>query len=856
MLLKNTSKICVLLFVASLMLVISACGYHGDESLNIPPTVRITSYTGTDVEQDTLTVPYQQTIYWSAEDQDGNIIGYAYRVLDENGNSIPTPGHNVVDTEGTFNQEYLSAFAKAKNYDGTIGVDPKGWILHYKKGANEGVPLESDEASKTIWTEKVFTKINFPANDGSQGNNTGNLAPVPTRFEVIAIDNRGEISDVSSKFFYTTSIKPSFTVTTTRGEFKDEPENPVGLGIKVNFFMKDNENWMFPNQAWYYEYRVLRVNRVDTTIVEYESDWKSTRGQDKINEIVITGKTDPFIVSNYLKDNNGIDMIPADSTEYHNVPTMHMLQVKVFDLAGVTSDIVTHKFYVSDQYAPQTLFYPTHTYVLGEHHFILQQDTNNIDVHPNQNSTEGMRMATNFTAVPIFDDNNEVIDFQWTVIGDESTRFWFRWGYKGEYTGNNPNSKIVGIVRDSTSADKNYFTEINNFYIQLDGAPYEFGPLMSEQTPENNVKYGEYLKVPANHQIAQKISFNGLTPNDPNDPNDFHEIKVIAEDLQNVLDPTPAVFRFKLIPPKPIEERQGTLYINNNTTDNDGIVQEFYDNVFADMNKDYHYIHRASFRTLLSDFSEYDIRNGFHLFPAAFLQNYKQVIYATDVYNQKANLEKDTDGIRLYLRNSGNVILVGNYRLKEHHENDLLDNGDNLLINQFGFPTVREEVKSLIYANISLRTLKFYFIGADGNETYPSIDPALNYTDETADDYNPDSFIRTWLSQDRAQVPDGEGGVIIITDLTEDEKRNGLASVTFFDNHTADEVLYTFRCKPVKQNDRDFFSPADDAERNLYHGKPVVIRKAVGAGNAYTVGFPLLHMNKTDVRAMLNTILQ
>ena len=867
MLLKNTSKICVLLIVASLMLVISACGYHGDENLNQAPTIKITSYTGTDVKQDSTAnpVPFQQAIYWAAEDVDGHIIGYAYRVLDENGISIPTPGHSVIDTDGNYADDFKSSFAKAKNHLGAIGVESNGWILHYKKGADESIPLESNKALKSIWSNKVFAVINFPANDGSE-DGVGVLTPTPTRFEVVAIDNRGAISDVAVRYFITTSLEPTFFVTTSRGEFKEDPRDPVGLGIKVGFFMEDAfVGGIIPTKPWYFMYRLKRVNRLNPNEVIYESEWKSTKGKEKIDEVIITGRapshtdTDAFLVSNYNKDSDGIDLIPADSTQYSNVPTMHILEAKVVDLAGVVSDVSVNKFFVSDKYAPQTIFYPTHSYALGEHHFILQQDTNNNDVHPNMNSSEGMRMASNFTAYPIFNDNNEIIDFEWRIVGNEATRFWFRWGYRGEYESNNPNNKLVGIVRDSTAAQKNYFSEISNFYIQLNDKPYNFGPLNDAQTPETNVKYEEYLKVPANHQIAQRISFNNLTPNDPNDPEDYHVIKVIVEDLQNVLDPTPAVFKFKMVAPKPASDRQGVLYVNNNTTDGEGIVQAFYDNIFDEMGSSYQYIHRPSFRTKLSQFSSYDIRNGFHMFPLSFLQDYKHVIYATDSYNQKLNLEKDTDGVRLYLRNSGNVIIVGNYRLKEHHENDLLNNGDRLLINYFGFPNDRNDVQRLINADINIRTLRFYFIGAQATNSFPTLNAALKYKEDDigAVDYNTDPFIRTWLNEHRVVVVNETGPNTNISDLQDHEKRNGLASVAYFTNHTADEVVYKFICKPTREpgNNRDVFKPVTSEERDLYHDKPIALRKAHGQGNAYTIGFPLLHMNRDHVKQLLTQIL-
>lgn len=818
MLRKNTLKICVLLLIASALLVISACGYHGNEKVNIPPTIRITSYTGTDAPQDTLAVPFQQTIYWAAEDVDGVVTGYAYRVLNNDGNPISTPGNSVVDFTGTYADEFRSAFAEA-------GIDPNGWVLHYRRGANESIPLSSEEASRTIWSERVFTIVNFPANDGTLNGNVGNLANVPSRFQVIAIDNRGAISNLEEKFFYTRSRQPELIVTSSRGQFIDNPDNPIGQGIKVMFNMRDGLVGVVPTRPWYFMYRVKRIATTPDSSVVYVSEWKDTKGAARINEVVITGDTDPYLESNFKAT-------PTSPEDLSNPKTVTVIEAKVVDLAGVVSQPVAHKFYVSDRYAPQSMFYPTHTYVLGEHHFTLVQDTNNGDVHPNINTTEGVRFASNFTAHPIFDANGAIETFEWRVVGNEQTRFWFRWGYRGEFEANNPNNKVVGIVRDSTgNTGVNYFSEISYFYIQLNGAPYEFGPLMAIQTPEYNPLYGQYLKVPANHEIAQRISFNGLAPNNPNDPNDFYELKVTVEDLQGKRDPSPAVFRFRVIAPKPVSERSGVLYINNNTADSD-IVRNFYDDVIPARHKDnYTYIHRGTMSSRLGAFPRYNIRDGKHLFPASFLQDYKYVIYATDHINTIHNLEKDSDGVRLYMRNGGNVLLVSNFRLKEHHENDLLGAGNRFLINFFGFPTNPASVRRLIDSNVSIQTRRFYFVGADHVSN-----SALNINAELTN--NPDNIMNNWINETR---PNDIG-----------QPRMGIPSVTFFDEHNA-EVIYTFRSKTTAQ---DYYSPQTDAERALYHGKPVVIRKANGQGSGYTIGFPLLFMQKNTVQAMLDNVLQ
>ena len=78
-------------FIALLLvfaLMISACGRKGEPSFNEWPTIRITSYSG--VEEPSLIdslnpIAFQQQIYWEANDADGTVDKYAFRVTDEFG---------------------------------------------------------------------------------------------------------------------------------------------------------------------------------------------------------------------------------------------------------------------------------------------------------------------------------------------------------------------------------------------------------------------------------------------------------------------------------------------------------------------------------------------------------------------------------------------------------------------------------------------------------------------------------------------------------------------------------------------------------------------------------------------------
>jgi hypothetical protein len=83
---------------------VAGCGKSGSRFANVAPTIKITSFEGWDDSyiaagyDTTATYSFQQRIYWHASDPDGIIAGYAFRILDDNGNPIATPGYQYIDT--------------------------------------------------------------------------------------------------------------------------------------------------------------------------------------------------------------------------------------------------------------------------------------------------------------------------------------------------------------------------------------------------------------------------------------------------------------------------------------------------------------------------------------------------------------------------------------------------------------------------------------------------------------------------------------------------------------------------------------------------------------------------------------
>ena len=178
---RKALKMSLLLGTIVVLLALTACGVDGDYKSNSAPEIRITSWEGVEPgtsvsEIDSLV--FQQRIYWNANDKDGIIAGVAYRILDENGTPIATPGNAVIDEIGDI---------ESINYQGS---DLTGWVVHYKTGADENIPLTSPDAKRTIWSKRQYAVINFPANED------GHATERISSFEVICIDNRGAVSKI------------------------------------------------------------------------------------------------------------------------------------------------------------------------------------------------------------------------------------------------------------------------------------------------------------------------------------------------------------------------------------------------------------------------------------------------------------------------------------------------------------------------------------------------------------------------------------------------------------------------------------------------------------------------------------
>lgn len=145
----------VVILITLLSLFLFGCGKQGSRFGNKAPTISITSYEGYDPSvpftDSTEVTLFQQKIFWHAIDTDGVVNEYAYRILNDNDEPIRTAGNTFLDMYGEVDKAAFDKFGG-------------GWVLHYKPGANQSIPLDSTGAKRTIWTTQKYAVVNFSAN--------------------------------------------------------------------------------------------------------------------------------------------------------------------------------------------------------------------------------------------------------------------------------------------------------------------------------------------------------------------------------------------------------------------------------------------------------------------------------------------------------------------------------------------------------------------------------------------------------------------------------------------------------------------------------------------------------------------
>ena len=793
MLTKSKRLLIMTIWVSLILLVLTGCGKSGHKFANQEPTIRITSYEGYDDSEllahyaDSLFI-FQQKIFWSASDPDGVITGYAYRVKDQNGNPISTPGNEFIDLNGDVTPE---------NVIERFGT---GWVLHYKPNANQDLPLNDPNSRRTIWTSAKYAVINLPAADEN-----GDPRTQESTFEVIAIDNRGGITPVHPLYpkrsiawrnFKSTAARPTCFLSTTKGNPNGEE---VGSGIRLSFTMKDDLNPSVPAIPYKFEFKILKLSPQDSSIT-YQSEWYDTSispNDTNINRFLLTKSTNPSL---------SYDIVNGDTLSITKV------LARAYNMGGVTSvpdTFSTILFMVKAGFRPKTLIYDKRCYALGQNHYVDYFDEFSAEVMPFTITSGTNRYATHF-----FVD----LDSTLIAINSPNIKVWLRWGWHGEYgkilasgdfvATDDPYDRKIDYLLDRYT-NKNYYSEITHFDLRVDGQPYNYAPLANDPNAHIVDEDGKvWLRLPLYSPVRQSLVLTSLSSGP-------HTFEVRCVDLQGEVDPIPAVFTFSLADNIPIANRNGILIIDDDPHQQlvapDNIIRDKYEEMLADYNGPKVFIKRTTDTESGDTHQDLDLRH----FSPSDLQKYKLVIYHNDNFQSSGNLKLENDGLTLYLRSGGNLIISSTNSLAQNLE-AFVNATQKTFVSFLG--VYYEKPPANILSN-SL-TIRPFFQQALGQNGYPDVN--LQYSPA-----NEPSFVS------------------LVND------RQGLATITYFPKISVNATaIYKMGIKPVGSP----YGPTQE-QFDRYNNQIIGIRCVTGNSHCYTFGFPLSYMYTPEVKTMMNKIL-
>jgi hypothetical protein len=821
---KSVKLFPMLITILILSLFAFGCGKQGSRFENIAPTIDITSYEGynpdnpyTDSTEVTL---FQQRIFWHASDPDGVIAGYAYRIINDEGNPISTAGNAFIDSLGDYTPDVvLNAFGA-------------GWVLHYKVGADQTIPLSDADAQKTIWSSKKYATINFLA-----ATLTGDSLTTISRFEVICIDNRGLICDrMAYRVFKSYSMVPTCFLSTTKG---NPGGQQVGTGLKLSFSLEDNDPFIQAT-AWYYKFKVQKWTAitVNENLVPGEfvsempaNDWINTINQTRINQYQLTKYTYPSLSSDFNESGDQV--------------TFTRVVARVVDLAGIESEADTIYFAVKEGFHPRTMIYYQRVYALGANHSIDYTDTSTPEVLPTTILNDKQLFATPFFRDP---------EGYYTAVSSSNLKCWIRWGWHGEYgvqlasggvqvTDNPYDKKVDMLLDDDTNA--NYFSEITSFDIRLNDEPYNYPPLANSiHTDAGTGK--RWLRVPVNSSLGQTIVLTNLQVNTEAMP--YHLFEVRAVDLQDEVGSV-AEFKFKIVAPVERSQKAGVLVIDDEPNNVNFAPQDSVDAKYANMLSDFNGEVVFRRRTGIESTIDTDVR--FRKFALSDIQRFKLIIYHADWPTQTSNFPIDHDAFALYLNQGGNMLISAGGNL--HSAVQAVQIASQQTFETFFGVTYRLDATSSTTGNMLQKT---WFVKAKKQLS--------NFQDmDLAFDLYPTNPVSTpFYSDGQLICPDPNESYLNLIN-----SRKGLGPITYFNYYVSDygsdvTPIYKYGSKPVYPQPANtpaasnYYCPQTEDDYNSVNDKVIGLRRIIpNASTCYIFGIPLSYMTRSSSKQMMNDIL-
>ena len=827
---KSYRLLAIILILTAVALVVTGCGKSGNRFANELPSISITSFEGwsndnipANVDTTSHEYLFQQKIFWHATDPDGVITGYAFRILDENQDPIAVPGY-----------KYIADAASGLIPENLLNKHGEGWVIHYLPGAPQDYPLDNHLAKRTIWTNQKYALINFPASDEN-----GDPMPTISYFEVLAIDNRGDITkNTAKRKFRTNSNRPDCIASTTRG---NPDGGDVGSGMTLRFSMNypDSLNMLIDAVPSRFEFKMMKIDDVTKQIVAgTETEWFSTVGQERINEFRLTKRTNPPLTYDYDQEGNSLGY----STR---------VVARAVDLAGVYSDMTIPtdnkppnwqvNFKVKPGFHPRTTLYSQRILALGENHFEDIKDESTPEDLPYT-----VVQGENLYATPLFKDFTNT----YSVVHSTDLRIYVRWGWWGEYgeesssgsityPADNPYVKKFDAVLsepDSTTGNpggKNYYSEITHFDLRYDGEPYFFQPFPGSQYNFVDDDGTEWLRLPLYSPLRQSIVLTGNQINPGR-----HKFEVRAVDSQDEVSKYPAVFEFNVVPYIPPASRSGILIVDDDVDSAQYSPEEIVNAKYTSMTSGIGAVtmfklFQKSLDPGPEETAEERRRKDARGRELSFseLQKYKLVIYHADHPARGGTIEDEVDGLSLFLRGGGNLVISHTAQFKSKVESIAnkyalgLNSRKYTIMDFMGLPRVPKMTPGS--QNLSVGA---FFQKGVGSSGFPNV--GVQYSDN----------------------PDNTAGTAAFNPIV--ESRKGFSAVAYYNvvngaPNILGDPIYTYGCKPV-----DFpTSPPTQAQFDTFNGKVVGVRKTnSNGGKVYTFTFPLSYMLDSHTKALINKI--
>jgi len=632
---------------------ISSCGRKGELSPNIKPTVSITSSYGADsLNPDATENPltFRQKIFWRANDPDGTVKDFAFRILNESGSPISTAGYEI--------------------------FDENGWVLHYQNGADENIPMDDPNAQLTIWSEQTYAEINFPANI------VGDSAVVTSIFEIKCKDNNDEESVPARKYFTVSSRKPSVTGSSSKGEINGKT---VGMGIRMEFSIIDYDQYV-GSIADYFMFKLQRKTPAGEIVPTTGYDeWVSTKDEEDVTQFVLNQFSNPALVPNEM---NGDE--PADST--------YLIMCAV-DLAGIHSEPDTISFFVKEGFHPGSLIYLTDTFLLGENHYVVNRDVSIPRVIPEIQYADGIHYST-----PFWIDKNG----NFTAVNSADLQIYLHWGWHGEYQEDDPLGRIEGVVLDEDT-NSSYYAEISYFDLRIDNEPYDYPPFPVSENTVTDADGKQWLRIPVGYEIDQNTVLTGLE-----DGTHTIELRAVDLQGEADPTPAELTFVLVPFVDKNEKQGALIIDDDTNTTfAPEEEIDNAYLEFFADFPQQISSLKRKDIYEMITDSLHLqNLHFSKSVFSPTDLQNFRLVVFHSDNQNEDSNIYKEFDDLNLYIEGGGNLILSGGSNLKNAF-GYCLEDEIPLFEKFFGIPSVADSVYVVTNENNEASFLKLqFFVGA------------------------------------------------------------------------------------------------------------------------------------------------